>query len=86
MGATSNGLGKGRVVIVTGGARRTGQATVLRLASLGYAVVVNYLSDQRTAESTVEAVLDDHGTAVAEQGAQRPLTASPQRIQCRAVC
>jgi 3-oxoacyl-[acyl-carrier protein] reductase len=28
-------------------------------------VVVNYVDDQRTAESTVEAVLDDRGTAVA---------------------
>jgi 3-oxoacyl-[acyl-carrier protein] reductase len=38
---------------------------VRRLATLGYAVVVSYLHDQRTAESTISAVLDERGTAVA---------------------
>ena len=42
-----------------------GRATVRRLASLGYAVVVNYVHDQQAAESTVEAVLDARGDAVA---------------------
>ena len=41
-----------------------GRETIRRLASLGYAVVVNYVHDQRAAESTVEAVLDGRGTAV----------------------
>ena len=54
-----------RVAIVTGGSRGVGRETIDRLASLGYAVVVNYVHDQRTAESTVEAVLAARGTAVA---------------------
>lgn len=42
-----------------------GRQTIVRLAALGYAVVVNYLHDQRTAESAVEAVLEARGAAVA---------------------
>jgi 3-oxoacyl-[acyl-carrier protein] reductase len=53
------------VAIVTGGSRGVGGATVRRLAAVGYAVVVNYLHDQRAAESTVEAILADNGDAVA---------------------
>ncbi len=55
----------GRVAIVTGGSRGVGRATVRLLAARGYAVVVNYLHDQRAAESTVEAILTDKGAAVA---------------------
>ena len=55
----------GRVAIVTGGSRGAGRATVRRLVSCGYAVVVNYLHDQRAAEATVEAVLAGNGAAVA---------------------
>ena len=51
--------------IVTGGSRGIGVATVRRLAKLGYAVAVNYVHDQRTAESVVDGVLDDGGAAVA---------------------
>ena len=54
-----------RVAIVTGGSRGMGRETVERLARLGYAVVVNYVHDQRTAESTVESVLEGRGAAVA---------------------
>jgi 3-oxoacyl-[acyl-carrier protein] reductase len=56
--------GKGRVAIVTGGSRGVGRETVQRLASLGYAVVVNYVHDQRAAEATVDAVLAGRGAAV----------------------
>jgi 3-oxoacyl-[acyl-carrier protein] reductase len=56
---------RGRVAIVTGASRGVGRETVVRLARLGYAVVVNYAHDQRTAESTVEATLAGHGLAVA---------------------
>jgi 3-oxoacyl-[acyl-carrier protein] reductase len=42
-----------------------GRETIQRLASLGYGVVVNYVHDQRAAESTVDAVLAGRGTAVA---------------------
>jgi 3-oxoacyl-[acyl-carrier protein] reductase len=53
------------VAIVTGGSRGVGQATVRRLATRGYAVVVNYIHNQRAAESAVDAVLADDGDAVA---------------------
>ena len=54
-----------RLAIVTGGSRGAGRETVRRLVSRGYAVVVNYLHDQRAAEATVEAVLARNGAAVA---------------------
>ena len=60
-----DGLPGGRVAIVTGGSRGVGREVLHRLASLGYAVVVNYTHDQRTADSTVEAVLAENGTAMA---------------------
>jgi 3-oxoacyl-[acyl-carrier protein] reductase len=60
-----NGSTAGRVAIVTGGSRGVGRATIRRLAVCGYAVVVNYLHDQRAADSTVEAILAHNGDAVA---------------------
>src|SRR5260370_30790363 len=60
-----DGSRAGRVAIVTGGSRGVGRATIRLLAARGYAVVVNYLHDQRAAESTVEAILTDKGAAVA---------------------
>jgi 3-oxoacyl-[acyl-carrier protein] reductase len=55
----------GRVAVVTGGSRGAGRATICRLAACGYAVVVNYLHNQRAAELTVDAILADNGDAVA---------------------
>jgi len=60
-----NGSPARRVAIVTGGSRGVGRATIRRLAARGYAVVVNYLHDQRAAESTVEAILAGNSAAVA---------------------
>jgi len=60
-----NGSPADRVAIVTGGSRGVGRATIRRLVAGGYAVVVNYLHDQRAAESTVEAILAYNGDAVA---------------------
>lgn len=60
-----DGPSAGRVAIVTGGSRGVGLATIRLLAARGYAVVVNYLHDQRAAESTVEAILAGNGNAVA---------------------
>lgn len=60
-----NGSGAGRVAIVTGGSRGAGLATICRLAASGFAVVVNYLHDQRAAEAAVESILADNGDAVA---------------------
>ena len=53
------------MAIVTGGSRGVGRATVRHLAARGYAVVVNYLHDQRAAELTVEAILADNSDAMA---------------------
>jgi 3-oxoacyl-[acyl-carrier protein] reductase len=61
----SGSLPGGRVVIVTGGSRGVGREAIRRLAGLGYAVVVNYAHDQRAADSTVEAILAENGTAMA---------------------
>src|SRR5580704_8452474 len=65
MNPALNGSPAGHVAIVTGGSRGVGRATIHRLAPRGYAVVVNYLHDQRAAESTVEAILAGNGNAVA---------------------
>ena len=65
MNTALNGSPVGRVAIVTGGSHGVGRATTRRLAAYGYAVVVNYLHDQRAAESTVEAILANNGSAVA---------------------
>jgi 3-oxoacyl-[acyl-carrier protein] reductase len=59
------GPSESRVAIVTGGSRGVGRAIVRSLAVRAYAVVVNYLHDQRAAESTVEMILADKGAAVA---------------------
>jgi 3-oxoacyl-[acyl-carrier protein] reductase len=53
------------VAIVTGGSRGIGRAVVNVLASRGYAVVVDYLHDRLSAESTVEAALAGNAVAVA---------------------
>jgi 3-oxoacyl-[acyl-carrier protein] reductase len=60
-----NGSPASGVAIITGGSRGVGGATVRRLAARGYAVVVNYLHDQRAAELTVEAILTGNGDAMA---------------------
>jgi 3-oxoacyl-[acyl-carrier protein] reductase len=65
MNTALNGSPAGRVAIVTGGSRGVGRAIIRLLAARGYAVVVNYLHDQRAAESTVEAILANNGNAVA---------------------
>jgi 3-oxoacyl-[acyl-carrier protein] reductase len=65
MDTALNGSPAGRVAIVTGGSRGVGRATIRRLVARDYAVVVNYLRDQRAAESAVEAILDNNGNAVA---------------------
>jgi len=65
MNVALGGPSAGRVAIVTGGSRGVGRATIRRLAARGYAVVVNYLHDQRAAESAVEAILADKNDAVA---------------------
>ena len=65
MSPARNGPPASRVAIVTGGSRGVGRAAIRRLAACGCAVVVNYLHDQRAAESTVRAILARNGNAVA---------------------
>ena len=76
------------MAIVTGGSRGIGRAIVRSLASRGYAVVVNYLHDQRAAESTVERVLADNGSPSPSARMSRTSWtwrgSSPRRSRCSA--
>lgn len=54
-----------RVLIVTGGSRGIGAATVLLAAQRGYAVCANYLRRNEEAESVVRAIEQGKGRAIA---------------------
>ncbi len=56
------------VLLITGGARGIGAATAKLAAHRGYAVGVNYLRDQASAASVVEAIRTEGGRARALQG------------------
>ncbi len=56
------------VMIVTGGGRGIGAATARLAAARGYAVCVNYLRDEQTAESVVRGIRNDGGRAIAVPG------------------
>jgi NAD(P)-dependent dehydrogenase (short-subunit alcohol dehydrogenase family) len=60
--------GAPRVLLVTGGGRGIGAATARLAAKRGYAVCVNYLRDKVTAESVVQDIRDDGGSAIAVAG------------------
>ena len=47
------------VVLITGGGRGIGAATAQIAASRGYAVAVNYRTDQQAAEQVVRDILDN---------------------------
>src|SRR4051812_38364973 len=53
------------VAIVTGGSGRIGRAVASRLATGDYAVVVNYVNNQRAADAAVDEILSAKGCAVA---------------------
>ena len=55
----------GRVAIVTGGSRGIGRAVARKLASRGYAVVIDYARNQGAADLAVEEILAANGTALA---------------------
>jgi 3-oxoacyl-[acyl-carrier protein] reductase len=57
-----------RAVIVTGGSRGIGRAVARKLATQGYAVVVNYLRDQADARAAVDEILAANGTALCVRG------------------
>jgi len=56
---------KGAVAIVTGGSSQTGREVARGLASWGWAIVVVYLDDQRSAEATLAEILAAGGRTVA---------------------
>jgi NAD(P)-dependent dehydrogenase (short-subunit alcohol dehydrogenase family) len=55
-------------LVVTGASRGIGAATALLAARHGYAVAVNYSSDEAGAEAAVDAILKSGGKAAAIQG------------------
>ncbi|MEV4627046.1 SDR family oxidoreductase [Micromonospora sp. NPDC049523] len=56
-----------RVAIITGGSRGIGRESAERLATDGYAVVVNYAGNKADADSTVAAITAKGGDAIAVQ-------------------
>lgn len=56
-----------KYALVTGGSRGIGRAISLKLADMGYAVLVNYNSNAAEAEKTVAAIVEKGGTAEALQ-------------------
>ena len=56
------------VVVITGGARGIGAATAALAAERGYAVVVNFLSNESAARRVCDAITGEGGDAVAIQG------------------
>ena len=58
----------GKTAIVTGGARDIGREVSIKLASLGANVVVNYYSNQVTAEETLALIEKVGGKAIIVQG------------------
>jgi len=57
-----------KVAIVTGGSRGIGRAAALKLATAGYAVVVNYTSNAAAAEEVAKAIAAGGGKAVTVKG------------------
>src|SRR5687767_10767804 len=56
---------KGKVALVTGGARDIGRATVQQLAASGAAVAINYFGSEDRARSLVDEIVKGGGKAVA---------------------
>ncbi|WP_127128094.1 SDR family NAD(P)-dependent oxidoreductase [Pseudoflavitalea rhizosphaerae] len=59
---------KGKVAIVSGGARDIGQAVSVKLAKEGAKVVVNYFSSEQRAQETLAAIKAIGGEAIAVKG------------------
>ena len=57
-----------RVLLITGGSRGIGAATALLAAQDGWAVAVNYASNQAAATQVVQAIVQAGGQAIAVQG------------------
>jgi 3-oxoacyl-[acyl-carrier protein] reductase len=56
---------KGKVALVTGGARDIGRAVSLKLAECGAAVVVNYFASAEKANDVVAEITKKGGKAIA---------------------
>jgi len=52
-----------KYALVTGGSRGIGKAISIHLASIGYAVVINYLSNSQAADETVQTIREQGGQA-----------------------
>jgi NAD(P)-dependent dehydrogenase (short-subunit alcohol dehydrogenase family) len=57
-----------KILLVTGGSRGIGAAVAQRAAAQGYAVAVNYKSDEKAAASVVDAIIQSGCNAVAIKG------------------
>lgn len=57
-----------KILLVTGGGRGIGAATAKRAAEQGYAVAINYKSDEKSAASVVDAIVKAGGKAIAIKG------------------
>ena len=55
-------------MLITGGGRGIGAAIAKRAAAQGYAVAINYKSDEKSAASVVDAITKAGGKAVAIKG------------------
>ena len=57
-----------KVLLITGGSRGIGATTALIAAKKGYAVAVNYQSDQTRADDVVKEIIKAGGKAIAVRG------------------
>jgi 3-oxoacyl-[acyl-carrier protein] reductase len=58
---------KGKVAIVSGGARDIGRAVSLKLASEGAKIVIGFLGDKNQANETLEMIKANGGDAIVVQ-------------------
>lgn len=52
-----------RYALITGGSRGLGRAICIKLANLGWPVIINYKSNSAAAEETLQTITDNGGTA-----------------------